>query len=66
MLCNYSFLGDVVAIDEPYICGPFSNTTSVCHYNGCLKFEIALLRCPKCFLVIMFVFSYIVQVKKGG
>ncbi|KAL5233657.1 hypothetical protein ACI65C_001067 [Semiaphis heraclei] len=43
--------GDVVAIDEPYICGPFSNTTSVCHYNGCLKFEIALLRCPKCFLV---------------
>ncbi|XP_060873853.1 SET and MYND domain-containing protein 4-like [Metopolophium dirhodum] len=43
--------GDVVAIDEPYICGPSRDDTEVCHYNGCLKLGFALFRCPKCFLV---------------
>ncbi|XP_029342267.1 SET and MYND domain-containing protein 4-like [Acyrthosiphon pisum] len=43
--------GDVVAIDEPYICGPSGNDTEVCHYNGCLKMDFALFRCPKCFMV---------------
>ncbi|CAH1738289.1 unnamed protein product [Aphis gossypii] len=43
--------GDVVAIDEPYICGPISPHTEVCHYNGCLKLDVALFPCPKCFLV---------------
>ncbi|CAI6361909.1 unnamed protein product [Macrosiphum euphorbiae] len=40
--------GDIVAIDEPYIGGPIRD---VCHYNGCLKLEIAPFCCPKCLLV---------------
>ncbi|XP_022163705.1 SET and MYND domain-containing protein 4-like [Myzus persicae] len=43
--------GDVVAIDEPYICGPISDHVEVCHYNGCLKLGLALYPCPKCLLV---------------
>jgi len=54
MLCAYLFLGDVVAIDEPYICGPFLEGTLICHYDGCLKIDLALYRCPKCLLVCFF------------
>ncbi|XP_060875158.1 SET and MYND domain-containing protein 4-like [Metopolophium dirhodum] len=43
--------GDVVAIDEPYICGPISDHTDVCYYSGCLKLDFALIPCPKCLLV---------------
>ncbi|KAL5236447.1 hypothetical protein ACI65C_003857 [Semiaphis heraclei] len=43
--------GDVVAIDEPYICGPISDNVEVCHYNGCLKLDMALYPCQKCLLV---------------
>jgi len=54
MLYTYSFLGDVVAIDEPYICSPISDHIDVCHYNGCLKLDLALFPCPKCLLVCFF------------
>uniref|UniRef100_A0A2H8U026 SET and MYND domain-containing protein 4 n=1 Tax=Melanaphis sacchari TaxID=742174 RepID=A0A2H8U026_9HEMI len=43
--------GDVVAIEEPYICGPISHHTEVCNYNGCLKLDVALYPCPKCLSV---------------
>ncbi|XP_016664121.1 SET and MYND domain-containing protein 4 isoform X2 [Acyrthosiphon pisum] len=43
--------GDVVAIDEPYICGPLSEFREVCHYNGCMKIHSSLIHCPKCLLV---------------
>ncbi|XP_060874183.1 SET and MYND domain-containing protein 4-like [Metopolophium dirhodum] len=43
--------GDVVAIDEPYVGLPFPDDSEVCNYNGCLKFDAALFRCPKCIMV---------------
>jgi len=52
-LC-YLAIGDVVAIDEPYIGLPFPDDSEVCNYNGCLKFDSALFRCPKCVMVSFF------------
>jgi len=57
MLYTFLFLGDVVAIDKPYICGPISDNTEVCHYNGCLKLDMALYPCPKCYLVLLYFIS---------
>lgn len=56
----FLLLGDVVAIDEPYICGPISQHTEVCHYNGCLKLDVALFPCPKCYLVCLFLTQVII------
>jgi len=56
----FLFLGDVVAIDEPYICGPISHLTEVCDYNGCLKLDVALFPCPKCFSVCLFLIQVII------